>query len=380
MPATRPRKVPASASTRARRWSARWLGVLVAIAVLALTGATVAGAWGNGHRHAFTQRNLISDIAGVARITDRNLVNPWGMAAGPNTPLWVADNGANVATVYRGAVRGSIPAIVPLVVSIPGGAPTGNVFNPTNGFVVSNGGASAPARFIFDSEAGKIAAWSPNVPPANEAQLEVSTPNAVYKGLAIAATRKGPRIYATDFHNAKVDVFDEQFHDVNRPGAFTDESIPAGFAPFGIQQLRGRIYVTYAKQDETAHDDVPGVGLGFVDVFDVKGHLLKRLISQGQLNAPWGLVIAPRRFGGFGGDLLVGNFGDGLIHAYDARTGRFEGQLVNEDGNPIQIDGLWALRFGNGVFGAPDELIFSAGIGDEQHGLLGEIVVSHGND
>lgn len=378
MPATRPRKVPVSASARARRWPARWLGVLGVVAALALAAAGVAGAWGNGngHRHAFTQRNLISDIAGVARITDRNLVNPWGLAAGPATPLWVADNGADVSTLYSGAVNGSIPTIVPLVVSIPGGAPTGIVFNPTNGFVVSNGSASSPARFIFDSEAGKIAAWSPSVPPTSEAQPEVSTPGAIYKGLAIAGTRKGPRIYATDFHNAKVDVFDEQFHDVSAPGAFTDGAIPSGFAPFGIQELRGRLYVTYAKQDADAEDDVAGVGLGFVDVYDVKGHLLKRLISQGQLNAPWGLAIAPRHFGGFGGDLLVGNFGDGLIHAYDARSGRFEGQLFNQDGNPIQIDGLWALRFGNGVFGAPNDLIFSAGIADEEHGLLGEISAS----
>jgi uncharacterized protein (TIGR03118 family) len=337
----------------------------------------MASAGGDSHGHAFQQRNLISDIGGVARITDRNLVNPWGLAAGPSTPLWVADNGTDVSTVYSGAVGGSIPAIAPLVVSIPGGAPTGIVYNPTNWFVVHAGQASGPARFIFDSEAGQITAWSPNVPPPTQAQPEVTTPGAIYKGLAIAATKKGPQLYAADFHGAKIDVFDRQFTPVNHPGAFTDGALPAGYAPFNVQELGGRLYVAYAKQDADAEDEVAGPGLGFVDVFDTRGHLLKRLISQGALNAPWGLVLAPRHFGGFGGDLLVGNFGDGMINAYNPRTGHFDGQLANEDGNPIQIDGLWALRFGNGTFGTPDGLLFTAGIGDEAHGLLGEIVTRH---
>jgi uncharacterized protein (TIGR03118 family) len=385
MSATHPDRSHCSEPSRRRRWPARLLGVLVAVAVLGLA-ATSGASPSSHHRHhhhhranAFEQRNLVSDIAGVARITDRNLVNSWGLAAGPTTPLWVADNGSNQATVYRGAVRGSIPTIVPLVVGIPGGAPTGAVFNPTNGFVIHAGTASAPARFIFDSEAGRITAWSPNVPPTSPAQSIVTTPGAVYKGLALATTRTGALIYAADFHGAKIDVFDDHFAPVSMPGAFTDSALPAGFAPFNVQSLRGRLYVTYAKQDADAMDDVPGPGLGFVDVYDTHGHLLKRLVSGGRLNAPWGLAIAPRRFGPFGGELLVGNFGDGLINVYDPRSGRFQGQLKNEDGNPIQIDGLWALRFGNGVFGAPEELIFSAGIGDEQHGLLGEIVVPHGN-
>jgi uncharacterized protein (TIGR03118 family) len=373
MSATRPGR-HLVAAPRSRRWSTRWLGVLAVIAVLGLGGAGTASAGGNDHRHAFKQRNLVSDIAGVARITDRNLVNPWGLAAGPSTPLWVADNGTGVSTIYSGAIHGSIPVIQPLVVTIPGGAPTGAVFNPTDRFVVQAGGASGPARFIFASEVGQITAWSPDVPPATQAQPEVTTPGAVYKGIALAHTRKGPRLYATDFHDARIDVFDGHFAPVSLPpGAFVDNAIPSGFAPFNIQLLDGRLYVTYAMQDADAHDDVPGPGLGFVDVYDVKGHLLKRLVSQGNLNAPWGLVIAPRHFGGFGGDLLVGNFGDGLINAYDPFDGHFDGQLVNKDGNPIQIDGLWALRFGNGVFGSPRDLIFSAGIADEAHGLLGKI-------
>ena len=380
MAAIRPRKVLVSIGSRGRRWSTRAVAILSAGAVIALAVPGIAGAGGGGgHHHAFEQRNLVSDIAGVARITDPNLVNPWGLAAGPSTPLWVADNGSNVSTLYSGGVRGSIPVIAPLVVSIPGGAPTGAVFNPTNGFVISSGGASAPARFIFDSENGDITGWSPNVPPSTQAQTVVSTPGAVYKGLAMATTRKHKTLlYAADFHGAKVDVFDDHFAPVTLPpGAFVDPNLPAGYGPFGIQQLGGRIYATYAKQDETAHDDVPGVGLGFVDVYDTRGHLIKRLVSQGLLNAPWGLAIAPRRFGGFGGDLLVGNFGDGFIHAYDPRSGAFQGQLDNTDGNAIQIDGLWGLRFGNGTFGTPDSLIFSAGIADEGHGLLGEIIAAH---
>jgi uncharacterized protein (TIGR03118 family) len=377
MSAIRPRTTHGPEPSRRRRWSARWLGVLAAVAALALAAPGAAGSGGHRHDHhrAFQQRNLVSDIAGVARITDRNLVNPWGLAAGPTTPLWVADNGTDVSTLYSGAVNGSIPAIVPLVVGIPGGAPTGIVFNPTDGFVIHNGPASAPARFIFDSEAGKLTAWSPNVPPMTQAQTVATTPGAIYKGLAIATTRRhATLLYAADFHGAKIDVFDNAFRAVTLPGAFVDRGLPSGFAPFNIQELGGRLYVAYAKQDADAEDEVAGAGLGFVDVYSTRGKLLKRLISQGNLNAPWGLVLAPRHFGGFGGDLLVGNFGDGKINAYKARNGHFEGQLVNEDGNPIQIDGLWALRFGNGTFGTPNGLLFSAGIADEEHGLLGEIV------
>lgn len=378
MSAIRPRTTHGTEPSRRRRWSACRLGVLAAVAALALAvaapGAASAGGGSHGH-HAFQQRNLISDIAGVARITDRNLVNPWGLAAGPATPIWVADNGTGVSTLYSGAVNGSIPSIVPLVVGIPGGAPTGIVFNPTTGFAIRNGAASAPAAFVFDSEAGTLTAWSPRVPPTSPAQTVATTPGAIYKGLAIATTRRhGTLLYAADFHGAKIDVFDDAFRPVTLPGAFVDRGLPAGFAPFNVQELGGRLYVAYAKQDADAEDEVAGAGLGFVDVYSTRGKLLERLVSQGRLNAPWGLALAPRHFGGFGRDLLVGNFGDGKINAYDPRNGRFEGQLANEDGNPIQIDGLWALRFGNGTFGTPNGLLFTAGIADEEHGLLGEIV------
>ena len=355
-----------------RRWPTRCLGVLVALAAtvaVAMAGAGAAGATGHSGTGAFTQRNLVSDIPGIARITDPNLVNPWGLSAGPATPLWVADNGTDVSTLYSGGVRGSIPVTAPLVVSIPGGAPTGTVFNPTTGFGV--GGAAA--RFLFDSESGQITAWNPGL--GTQARTVAATPNAIYKGLALAVTPKGAWLYAADFHGGRIDVFDDTFAPVHpKPGAFTDRTLPAGFAPFNVQELGGTIYVAYAKQDADAEDEVAGAGLGYVDAFDPTGRLLRRVVSGGALNAPWGLAIAPAGFGGLDGALLVGNFGDGAINAYDPQTGASRGALTNEDGNPIRIDGLWALRFGNGVFGTPRSLVFTAGIADEAHGLLGTIV------
>jgi uncharacterized protein (TIGR03118 family) len=349
----------------------RWAGVIAAgaaAAAVAIPVATSVGATPNQYQ----QTNLISDIPGVARITDPNLVNPWGQSASPTSPLWVADNGADVSTLYTGGVNGSIPQIVPLVVSIPGGAPTGTVFNPTGDFVVHTKQGSAPANFIFDSEAGRVTAWSKAV-SGTTAQVEVTRPHAVYKGLAIASAAGANFIYAANFHRGRIDVFNGRFKQVHLDGRFTDPNIPDGFAPFNIQALGGNLYVTYAKQDDQRHDDVAGPGNGFVDKFDTSGHLIKRLISHGDLNSPWGLALAPASFDGFANDLLVGNFGDGAIHAYDPNTGDAKGQLMNTDNNPIQINGLWALRFGNGTFATPDTLVFTAGIGDESHGLLGEI-------
>jgi uncharacterized protein (TIGR03118 family) len=353
-----------------RRLAVRRLGILAAITLFALSGASAAQA--HGHGTVYKKRNLVSDIEGVARITDPNLVNPWGMSAGPATPVWVADNGTGVSTLYSGGVGGSIPVIAPLVVTIPDGAPTGTVFNPTTGFMLNG----MPARFLFDSEAGTITAWN-----GGTVATKVATgSHAIYKGLALATNDGKPLLYAADFHNARIDVFDASFQPTTVPGGFVDPNLPAGFAPFNVQELAGRVVVAYAKQDANAEDEVAGDGLGYVDVFDTAGHLIKRLISQGQLNAPWGLVLAPRHFGQFSGDLLVGNFGDGAINAYDPRTGDFEGQPLNKDGNPIKINGLWALRFGNGVAGSPTSLLFTAGIGDEEHGLFGEIVVKGSGD
>jgi uncharacterized protein (TIGR03118 family) len=341
--------------------------VLAALSALALAIAGPADAHGGGKAaNVYKKRNLVSDIDGVARITDPNLVNPWGLAFGPATPAWVSDNGTDVSTLYSGGVRKSIPVTLPLVVGIPGGAPTGVVFNGTPGFKV-NGSA---AHFIFDSEAGTITAWN----AGTQAVTEATTPGAIYKGLAIASKASTTMLYAANFHTGKIDVFDDSFAPVTVPGGFVDPNLPAGFAPFNIQEIAGRLVVAYAQQDADAEDEVAGAGLGYVDVFDTSGHLLRRLVSQGALNAPWGLAIAPRHFGPFSGDLLVGNFGDGAINAYDPRTGAFRGTLENKDGNQIKVNGLWALRFGNGVIGTPQTLLFTAGIGDEAHGLFGEIV------
>jgi uncharacterized protein (TIGR03118 family) len=341
--------------------------VLAALSALALALAGPASAHGGGKgADVYKKRNLVSDIDGVARITDPNLVNPWGLSFGPNTPAWVADNGTNVSTLYSGGVRKSIPVTLPLVVSVPG-APTGTVFNPTGGFKING----TPAHFLFDTELGTVLAWN----AGTAAQVVATTPDAIYKGLAIATKGATTLLYAANFHAGTIDVFNDAFAPVTVPGGFVDPNLPAGFAPFNIQEIAGFLVVAYAKQDADAEDEVAGAGLGYVDVFDTRGHLLRRLISQGKLDAPWGLALAPRHFGAFSGDLLVGNFGDGAINAYDPRTGGFRGTLQNKDGNPIKINGLWALRFGNGVIGTPQTLLFTAGIGDEAHGLFGEIVV-----
>jgi uncharacterized protein (TIGR03118 family) len=349
------------------------LGLVAALVGLAPAAPAAAGQPGN----AYHQTNLVADLPGLAQLTDPDLVNPWGLAAGPTTPVWVADNGTDRATLYPGFVNGSPISKAPLVVTIPGGAPTGQVFNPTPGFEVGSGPASGPALFLFDSEAGLVSGWNPGVPPpppSTQAQVGASVPHASYKGLAIATTSAGTLLYAADFHRGRIDVFDQGLERVRLSGRFRDPKLPRGFAPFNIQELGGRLYVAYAKQDADRADEVAGPGLGFVDVYSTRGHLLHRLLRRGQLNAPWGLVRAPAAgFGRFSGALLVGNFGDGRINAYDPWTGAFGGRLRHEDGTPIQIEGLWGLRFGNGVTGTPTTLLFTAGIDDEAHGLFGAI-------
>ncbi len=353
--------------------SALALGLVAALLALAPAAPAAARQPGNAYR----QTNLVSDLPGLAQLTDPDLVNPWGLAAGPTTPVWVADNGTDRATIYPGFVNGSPIQKAGLVVNIPGGAPTGQVFNPTPGFVVRSGDASGPARFIFDSEAGLVTGWNPGVPPpppSTQAQVGASVPQAIYKGLAIATTPAGTFLYAADFHHARIDVFDQGFNRVLLPGSFADPAIPRGFAPFNVQELGGLLYVAYAKQDAARADEIAGPSLGFVDVYSTSGQLLRHVIERGQLNAPWGLVLAPASgFGRFSGALLVGNFGDGRINAYDPDTGEFLGRLRHEDGSPIEIEGLWALRFGNGVTGNPTTLLFTAGIEDEAHGLFGAI-------
>ncbi|HJW55234.1 MAG TPA: TIGR03118 family protein [Burkholderiaceae bacterium] len=330
----------------------------------------------------YQQLNLVSDGANPADNTDPNLINSWGIAFNPFGPVWVADNGTGVSTLYDGNGKPQS-----LVVQIPSpangsgsGTPTGIVFNASTGFVVSQGGASGASKFIFTTEDGVIAAWAPNVDATHAIRMvdnSVAT-GAVYKGLALSANGDGNLLYAADFHNNRIDVFDSSFKPVTLPaGAFSDPNLPYGFAPFGLQAIGGDIYVSYAKQDAAKHDDVAGVGLGFIDVYDPNGTLLKRLVSQGSLNSPWGMALAPAGFGKFSGRLLVGNFGDGLIHAYDIATGDPAGTLKDAGMRPIQIDGLWGLAFGNGFDKQPvNTLFFTAGPGDEKQGLYGRIDVA----
>jgi uncharacterized protein (TIGR03118 family) len=326
----------------------------------------------------YVQTNLVSDVPGRAQITDPNLVNAWGASYGPGTPLWVSDNGTNVSTLYSGGVHGGMQSIVPLVVHIPGGAPTGQVFNPTKRFVVKAAdGSKAPASFLFVGESGHLTGWAPNVPggssPSTHAQNAVVTKNAVYKGLALARTDGGPRLYAANFAAGKVEVYNGTFNRVMTRGNFVDRQLPRGYAPFNVAALGSKVYVAFAKQTPGSVDEMHGPGLGRVDVFTRDGVLLRRLAHHDQLNAPWGLTIAPRHFGAHSGDLLVGNFGDGRIHAYNPRTLAPTGVLRDSAHHPIVIDGLWALLPGNGTEAGRDQVIFTAGPGGEAHGLLGTL-------
>ena len=365
----------------------RLLAVVISAAamLLLLFVPLAAYAQANTAPGLYQQTNLVSNLPNVAKFQDSNLVNPWGLSHGPTTPWWVSDNGAGVATLYNGGGQ-AFPLASPLVVTIPPpagspagttAAPTGNVFNGTNGFVVSENGISGPSLFIFATEDGTISGWNRNV-DVTHAILKVDRSTvgagAVYKGLAIA----GNSIYATNFRFGTVEMFDSSF---NLVGSFTDSKLANTcplpnqcYAPFGIQNINGNLYVTFALQNAEKHDDVSGPAHGFVDVFDTSGNLIQRLILHGRLNSPWGLALAPADFGRFSNNLLVGNFGDGRINAYDLNTGEFFGQLRDQTNTPITIDDLWGLGFGNDMnAGKHNELFFTAGINDEADGLFGKI-------
>jgi uncharacterized protein (TIGR03118 family) len=379
-------------SGRSRLWAAAAIVTSAALAAMGMAatsaGASPAGSPTGGRSSDYTQINLVSDIPGAAALTDPDLVNPWGLAASPGTdqspgsPLWASDNGSDKATLYAGATATSVNK-VGLVVGVTGAAPSGQVFNGTGGFTVHDAnGNSGSALFIFDTENGTIDGWSrtvgatgPGLPTVTEVARDNGA-NAVYKGLAIAQASDGHTyLYAANFRSGRVEAYDTTFTPVQLPGGlFVDTRLPAGYGPFGIQEINGLLYVSYAKQDALLHDPVAGRGNGFVDVFTNDGAFVKRLITRGNLNSPWGLVLAPASFGKFGGALLVGNFGDGHINAYDPTTGRHLGELRQEHGRPIVIDGLWALSFGNGNAAKTGELLFSAGPDSETHGLLGKIV------
>ena len=349
----------------ARRPRVLTVGLLVLGAALAVVSPLAAA-----KPTTFTVKALVSDQPGVAPQTDPNLVNAWGLTSSPTSPWWISDNGTDVSTLYRGSDGQPFPPGAPLVVNVHN-APTGTVFNPTAGFALPTGGK---ALFLFDTEEGKVLGWN-GAQGTNAVVVADLGDGAIYKGLAIADTADGPRIYAADFHNAKVDVFNGSFGLVPNSG-FVDPALPSGYAPFGIQTIGDRVFVSYAKQDADAADEIAGQGKGFVDAYDTAGNLLARVAQHGQLNAPWGLAMAPDSFGRFAGALLVGNFGDGQINAYAEHNGQFThaGELRDASGKSLSIDGLWALEVGQGGNNGPaGTLFFTAGPEDETHGLFGQI-------
>jgi len=338
---------------------------LIITVLLTLTSLVLAATIARADSYSW--QNLQSDIPGVAQHTDPNLVNPWGMAANSSgSVIWVSDNGTGVSTLYQ-----QDGSALSLVVTIPtskqnrGTAnPTGIVRNSTSFFKVMKNGNSQPARFIFVSEDGSISGWNPTL-DGTHAIIAVDngtnkgTNRAIYKAATLGLANGHNFLYVTNFHSGRVETYNETFQPVAFP--FTDPNLPAGYAPFGIRNFNGEIFVTFAQQDAKREDEVAGSGKGFVDVFDTSGIFLRRLVSNGNLNAPWGLTLVE------GDELWVGNFGDGKINNYDPVTGAFLGTISAADGTPLVFDGLWdLLTLGSGVY-------FTAGIGDEEHGLFGLI-------
>jgi len=320
---------------------------------------------------AYGATNLVSDIPGSAKRTDLNLVNCWGIAVGSSGTIWVANNGTGTSTLYdqKGVPQSLVVSIPASATNTEGANPTGIVFNSGSGFVVSEGGLSGPAIFIFVAEDGSISGWSPTV-ASDHAIIAVDdgAEGSVYKGAALGDSSSGLRLFVTNFSEGKVSIYDDTFAEIEDDEAFVDPDIPGGYAPFGIENINGLIYVTYAKQDRDREDDVPGPGHGFISVFDADGNFVQRLASRGALNSPWGLALAPdRKFGNLTGALLVGNCGDVEIHGYDITTGAFLGTMSKPDGTPLRLDELWALHtIGSDVY-------FTAGIVEEEHGLFGLI-------
>ena len=344
------------------RWSLfAFFGLLLIVFAAHLSPPAIAS-------QLFNQINLVTDdpIINSALQTDPNLKNPWGISFGPGGPFWVSDNGTGVTTLYSVDPTTNATTIVTLVVSIPGaGTITGQVFNGTTNF------NSDP--FLFVSEDGTISGWRPALLTVAE-PIVAASPANVYKGAAQATIGVNAYLYAANFRAGTIDVIKGNPGAPNLTGTFTDPNIPTGFAPFNIQLLGDKLYVAYALQDAIKLNDVPGPGNGFVSVFDTNGNFLARVATQGTLNSPWGLAIAPVSFGQFAGNLLVGNFGGGRINAFDLANNTFKGQLLDQGGNPLIIDGLWALTIGNGALsGSVEKIYFSAGPNGEVNGLFGII-------
>lgn len=329
-------------------------------------------------QNAFVQHNLVSDIAGLGDHTDKRLVNAWGIVSSPTSPWWVNANGTGFSLVYDGTGAG-VPAGNPIAVpvAVPAGdqnpaAATGIVFNGTQDFQIA---ANKPASFIFVTEDGTISGWNSGA-NGGQAVMEVSQPNSAYKGAAIGQMNGKNVIYAANFRQARIDVFDSLFKPVQLSStAFQDPQIPEGYAPFNVAVINGSVFVAFAKQDDQKHDDVAGHGNGYLDKFAPDGTLIARFEHGPWMNAPWGIALAPGNFGALSSRLLLGNFGSGQIAAFDSTSGQFVGMLRGKR-KPITIDGLWGLGFGNDAAAGPSNvLFFSAGIQDEAHGLFGTLTV-----
>jgi uncharacterized protein (TIGR03118 family) len=368
----------------AKSWRLRGALSLVLVSIAANSYAQNA----SPSQH-YKQTNLVSDMPGVAPVTDPNLVNPWGLSRSSTSPWWVSDNGTGVATLYSGA-----GAVVPLVVTIPSsdpsttsGTPTGTIFNGGTGFELKPG---LPAVFMFVTEDGTISGWNPKVDGTHAIVMVNQKGKSVFKGMTMATVNVpffGPQsfLYVADFRKGRVQIYNSKFHHVpNMEELFDDDSLPNGFAPFNVQNIGGNIYVSFAQQDSDKHDEVDGAGLGYVDVFSPEGRRLRRLEHGPWFNAPWGLVQASSDFGSHSHEILVGQFGSGEILAFNAVTGRFKGRLHDASNAPIKIDGLWGLGFGNDASAGPaTTLYFSAGADHEQHGLFGTLTAIEnvqGND
>jgi uncharacterized protein (TIGR03118 family) len=359
----------------------------LACALAALFASTVKA-------QAYQQTNLVSDIQGLAQNPpsgdpDPQLLNPWGLVASTTSPWWISDNNAGVSTLYNGqGVKQSLVVNIPSPVSGTPGTPTGVVFTGTSGFTFTENNTTVTATFTFVTEDGTIVAWGPGANPSdlrNDAFIVVDNSQnpsaqdgAVYKGATIAQMApNGPFfLYVANIRSGRIEVYDSSFKPASptadRGGfAFVDPFIPPGFAAFNVQAINGNLYVTYAKQDASRHDDFDFPGFGFVDVFSPTGRLLQRLQPGPWLNAPWGVVLTPANFGFYSNHVLVGNAGSGQIAVYDL-NGRFVDLLRDSNGHAIQNDRLWGLAFGNGQGSGPaDWLYFTAGIADEAHGLFG---------
>lgn len=369
---------------RSARRSIVALAAAAGSAALAVPATANAGVAHHGRPGAFVlkQVNLVSDVPGKAAIVDPDLVNPWGLALTSTSPLWSANAGTDTSTLYSSAPGSTTAVKVPTVrVTLPGSPalPTGQVANSGTGFVLTRGTTSAPARFIFSTITGRIEAWAPGVDPARgAAEIKATVPGALYTGLALATAKNGDQLYAANFAQNRIDVFDSSFNQVKTPSwAFRDRHLAKGYTPFNVQALNGDVFVSYAKPDPKTGKAAAGKGLGFVDEYTTQGRLIARVASRGSLNAPWGMAVAPSSWGKLAGSLLVGDFGDGRINVIaQGRHHRFgdhiEGQVTDTStGRALTIPGLWALLPGTAATGGTDAIWFSAGINNEQHGLIG---------